>query len=290
MLKMSYRLRNFCFTINNYTEEDITNLEGLDYKYLIFGKEKGKEGTPHLQGYCELNTQTVFSKIQKALNKRAHLEGRKGTAKQAIDYCKKDGEVTEYGEPRKQGKRGDLDNIREMAAEQGMREVTSIGNAQQIAVAAKYLTYNEDKRSWKPEVIWISGPSGSGKSYLARELTKEMDTFEKTDSSKWWDGYDKQEAIIWDDFRDTDISWRDLLCFLDRYAYKFEVKGGFRQCLAKTIIITSIKTPEKCYRHIGEDREQLYRRITEHKMLNTQKSQVILETATYEDVSDEFSH
>lgn len=71
--------------------------------YIIWGREVGENGTPHLQGYCELNKQqsrkqiTKIPGFAKAWTQRRH---QKSSQKQAIDYCKKDGDWEEHGEPK----------------------------------------------------------------------------------------------------------------------------------------------------------------------------------------------
>jgi len=45
--------RAWCYTINNFTEEDRDGLRALTCAYNIFGYERGDEGTPHLQGYVQ---------------------------------------------------------------------------------------------------------------------------------------------------------------------------------------------------------------------------------------------
>ena len=37
------RSRAFVFTINNYTYDDMTSLLDIDFRYLCFGFEKGKQ-------------------------------------------------------------------------------------------------------------------------------------------------------------------------------------------------------------------------------------------------------
>ena len=52
------RAAAWCYTLNNYTEEEKENLwkEGT---YQIQGYEKGSNGTPHIQGYIEFKNPPV---------------------------------------------------------------------------------------------------------------------------------------------------------------------------------------------------------------------------------------
>lgn len=254
-------LRCAVFTLNNFTEEEYIDIkENLNYSYLIMGKETGaKTNTPHIQGYIELVNCTRLNTMKK-FNNRIHWERRLGTQEQAINYCKKEGNYEEWGKPKKQGERNDLDKTRRLASEYGLREVTKECSLQQIHVAEKYLTYNEEPRDFKPEVIWIYGPSGSGKSKLARELCGE-DVYTKNSGSKWWPKYDKHEYLIIDDFRDSWWPITEMLSLLDRYEKMIEYKGGHRQLLAKKIIITSIEKPKNMYNNTNECKTQLLRRI-----------------------------
>ena len=68
--------------------------------------------------------------------------------------------------------------------------------------------------------------------------------------------------MLYDDFRGSDVRFSELLQILDRYEYRCEVKGGFRQLACDTIVITSIKSPRECYHKEDEDLQQLMRRIT----------------------------
>lgn len=259
-------LRNFCWTWNNYPENHHQILLEFSERcvYVVYGREVGDSGTPHLQGYAELKKQTRFSTIKKLLPK-IWIGSRRGTQEQAISYCKEDGDFTEIGEPRKQGERSDLDEARTLAVEGGMRAVSTTCNYQQIRTAEKYLTYNEEPRDFKPEVIWLYGPSGGGKSYLARVICKadySEDIYTKNDATKWWEGYDGHECVIIDDFRDSWWSYTELLRILDPYECRLEFKGGYRQLRSKIIIITSIFPPTTMYAHArNEPIKQILRRI-----------------------------
>lgn len=253
--------RNVCFTINHYTIDDILSLCDIDWRYIIVGWEIGDSGTPHMQGYGELNKLTRYSSLKK-LMPRAHIESRKGTQEQAIKYCMKEA-FTEHGKRRKQGARTDLDIVRQAALDGGMRAVTGWANLQGIRVAEKFLTHNEEARNWAPDVYWLWGPTGVGKSRIARALCEgDEDVYTKNTDTKWWDGYDRHKYVIIDDFRPSWWSITYMLGLLDRYEFRIETKGGHRQFVPKVIIVTSSLPPERCYVGTGECVKQLLRRVS----------------------------
>lgn len=237
-------------------------------KYGVIGKEIcPKTGKEHMQCYFEFEKKKTQTGIKKLFGDNGiHIEARSkdSTAKQASDYCKKDGKWVEWGEISHQGERKDLVDVRRLAMEGGMRRVLEqekVPNLQQIRVAEKYLQYCEKARHWKPVVTWLWGASGVGKSRKAREMCKGGRYFTKNTANKWWDGYDGEEIIIIDDFRDDWWPMTYMLALLDRYEMKVEIKGGCRQILATDIIITSIKPPERMYLTSDEDIAQLTRRV-----------------------------
>lgn len=84
--------RKWCFTLNNYTEQDKKFLTQklANYKY-VAGFEIGEKGTPHIQGYIESKNAIRFNTLKKIIPK-AHFEKARGTTKQNYDYCTKDGD------------------------------------------------------------------------------------------------------------------------------------------------------------------------------------------------------
>lgn len=78
--------RNWCFTLNNYTLDDIGTLTQSSYQY-IFQEEKGENGTAHLQGLLCSNNAVSFNSIKKLIP-RAHIEACKNK-NASINYCKK---------------------------------------------------------------------------------------------------------------------------------------------------------------------------------------------------------
>lgn len=257
------KARNWTYTLNNYNDEDIALVRGLVCSYHVCGREVGASGTPHLQGYIELEVQQSMTALKKKIPK-AHLEVAKGNAEQNKVYCTKDKDVLlETGKPKRQGKRNDLDHVREQLADgANMRAVVeSARSLQSIRMAEIYLTYHEEKRDWEPIVKWFYGPPGSGKTRQAH--AESVDPFVCGTSIKWWQGYDKHEHVIIDDFRTSFCKLEELLHLLDRYAFTVECKGSSRQLLAKQIIITSPYPPQHFYAGTGENIFQLLRRIHE---------------------------
>lgn len=88
------RARRWCFTLNNYTAEELSHclsyVESHGYLYCI-GEERGEEKeTEHLQGYIEFKNQVRFSTLRHFLE-RAHWEKARGTREQNRQYCSKGG-------------------------------------------------------------------------------------------------------------------------------------------------------------------------------------------------------
>ena len=80
---------------------------------MLFGKEVGENGTPHLQGAVFFTKRQRMTQVKAILGGDPHLEIiRNVNAK--INYCKKDGDWYEFGElTGGQGKRSDLEGFKD---------------------------------------------------------------------------------------------------------------------------------------------------------------------------------
>lgn len=263
------RSRNYVFTINNYSEEDIGKIKELKTKYLIVGDEVGEAGTPHLQGFVALEQQMTLSALKKYIP-RGHIEKAKGNAYQNYEYCSKEKILIEEGERPKQGRRTDLESIKEYIDEEpnpSMEGVIDIATSyQSVKMAEQIFKYKEKSRTTKPKVSWFYGETGTGKTREAVENCTSR-FYIKDNSNKWWEGYDGHETIIIDDLRIDTIPFHHLLRILDRYTNRLECKGGSRQNVAEHIIITCPLSPTELYEgKVIEDIQQLLRRIDEIKI------------------------
>lgn len=115
------RCCRWVFTLNNFVPEDVTRLEalGVEAKYLVFGKETGESGTPHLQGFVIFPVSTRLAAAKRKVGERAHLEPARGSNQQASEYCKKDGDFQEFGSlPGPQGKTNRFEDLKKWVLEQ----------------------------------------------------------------------------------------------------------------------------------------------------------------------------
>lgn len=250
------------FTLNNYTSLEHTAIRELECRYLVVGEEVGESGTPHLQGYIYFDNPRSFSSIKKKIP-RAHIEVSVGTPQQASQYCKKDGKFSEKGNLPEQGQRNDISQIREQVnAGHGMRQIIETATSYQgIRTAELLLKYKEKKRDWQPEVVYIWGRSGTGKTRWAYDNFPFEDIHkQQAHQPKWWGGYDAHPVVILDEV-DSQTSYAWLKELTDRYPHSVETKGGMRSFLAKNVIITSLTEPHRLFEDYPENGYEMLRRI-----------------------------
>nr|QHN64371.1 rep protein [Cyclovirus sp.] len=168
-------VRRFCFTLNNYTDAEykvvVAFLES-NCKYGIVGKELGeKNGTPHLQGFCNLRKPMRFGTIKKSLGDAIHIEKANGSDLDNQKYCSKAGNYIEKGTPSQQGRRTDLETL--VAGIQNGANTTLKVATEFPTCFIKYhrgiseylkLAYPIAPRTEKTWVYYYWGPTGSGKS------------------------------------------------------------------------------------------------------------------------------
>ena len=267
------RARPWCWTLNNYTEDDATSILGMvpDYfRYVCFGREIGESGTPHLQGYAYSTHPRGLSWCRERIP-RAHWEISKGKPEQAIGYCEKDGEFHERGEkPVSSVSKGVAEKERWSDARE-KAENGDLGSVPDDIFIRYYRTLKEISKDHmvKPDDadectgVWIYGRAGIGKSRKARE--DYPNSYLKM-ANKWWDGYQGEETVIIDDI-DTkhDCLAHHFKIWGDRYSFIAETKGGAVQIRPKKIVITSQYSIDQIW-HDTETIDALKRR---YRVLHT---------------------
>nr|WAE42689.1 MAG: replication associated protein [Cressdnaviricota sp.] len=248
--------RNYCFTsylLENDLLERAALSEGL-ISFLIYQLERGDdEGRLHYQGYIELSKPSRYAAIKRLLGDEAlHLEVRRGTQDQAIDYCRKAETKVEgpweHGTRSKQGKRNDLTAL-VTAVKSGQSVAQMLNDETLMTVAFKHIkhiqtiqSYIRPTRTDRPAVYILHGEPGSGKTRTAHDFDTDLWTAPGVrQDGVWFNGYDKHLSALLDDVQsNSNLMSRDgWLRLLDRYVYQVPTKGGFTWWLPKTIFITT---------------------------------------------------
>lgn len=242
--------KHWVFTINNYSSDTEETLRRLSDQcdYIVWGREQGESGTPHLQGYIALKSRKRLTQVKQMIGGTGHLEKKRGSAVQASDYCKKDGDFEEYGVLQDQGKRTDLEKVVAMVKEG--KPIADIAEE----CPEQYIKYGRGIRDLKLQLespythhecrgVWIYGPPGTGKSHAAREYDE--GAYIKA-QNKWWDGYQGEKTVILDDL-DTSTLGHYLKIWADKYSCTGETKGGTIQLRFTKFIVTSNYSPEELW-------------------------------------------
>jgi len=263
---------HWCATWNNPDQDELgdaptTGLAIARYTtYYIQGEEVAPTtGTRHLQIYFHLRLKMRLSQVKRLFPENnslgvaygIHFEKMKApTAKQAADYCKKDGLFFETGLLPRTASESKTENHRQVIL------LAKSGGLSQIAdeYPTEYLIYNRTlehicRSSRVASValpptaypgIWIYGAPGVGKSRHARELAPTA--FHKM-TNKWWCGYVGEEDVIIDDVdgKSMEFMIRFFKLWLDIYPFPAEVKGGSLGLIRpRRIIITSNYSIKEC--------------------------------------------
>lgn len=270
--------KHWVFTINNYSEEIEQRLKELDCEWLIFGHEIGENGTRHLQGAVAF----AGKRDAKALGKLFpwHLEVMHGSCQDSKTYCTKE-DSTGYFEKGIMPQSGSQSTKRKWedaysAAKQGRFEDIPKDLYIRYVRSFQYI-YSENKRDksmqdlgdkeLKDSFLWLTGPTGSGKSHTARRIAKELGCNQPYIKSlnKWWNGYCNQWVTIIEE-ADPDrcehlASFFKQWC--DKWEFTAEAKGSvFPSIRPRYIIVTSNYTIDECFPK-SQDSEPLHRRFTE---------------------------
>lgn len=196
------RSNRICFTLNNYTIEDVERI--LNYEnderivYMVVGQEIGESGTPHLQGFIHIKEEPKkcgikFWKSFFSFSQNAHFENARGSDEDSKAYCTKDGPFWEFGEPGKVGvsrfqeifeeAKHDLEKAIAMDYEFGIRNINQLRTINTMFGGSKPTFGFETLRDWQTKAVEllkrqndrqilfvVDEEGGKGKSTLAKYL------------------------------------------------------------------------------------------------------------------------
>lgn len=257
------KFRHWVYTLNNPQDGEV--IDNALATYHVYGREIGASGTPHLQGYICMKKEYRATAMKK-INARAHWEPKRGTSKEASDYCKKDGDYKEFGVLPKTGPERNKIDYAQLWNDLKTKPIEEIDPK---FLCYHYGTVQRVKKDFPaklpdlPDVcgVWIYGPSGVGKSRLAREMASNNAYPKKV--SRWWDGYQGEDYVIMDDVSPKASDWIAyyLKLWADAFPFVAETKGGSMVIRPKHFIVTSQYTIGDILRDSPLDLEAVERRF-----------------------------
>lgn len=281
-----------CYDLDKFTVPDTHK----HFRYCVYQVEVcPKTKNIHIQGYIEFNSNIKRNTLVEICGgSKLRFFKRNGRADQARHYCmcpgsecgedhiskdhknyKQDKIIyappiefgTWNGKSGEQGKRSDLDTFAE-AVRSGKKDWEL---ADQFP--KQYLLHSSRIHALRsavkptlrdpPKVTVIWGDTGLGKTYQAYSTYPIEDIFKIEGKYEWFNGYQQQPVVIFDEFR-SQIQISYLLQLLDRYPMDVPVKGSFTPWKPVHIYITSNINPDLWYPNVSPaSKAALKRRITE---------------------------
>lgn len=237
----------------------------------VFQIEKAPStGKLHCQGFIQFKNTKAMSTAKNAIGGDPHMETMKGTVEEAVAYCKK--EESRYCGPyecgaiqvSRQGKRTDLEALREMVKERK----PALEIIEEDAKFARYekqinfmrFAYMEaasDRQATGVAVKVFYGATGLGKTFAAINYVCHNKDYYVCEAPSqaggkiWFQGYEGQKTLIIDDFAGNFCTVDYLKRLLDCYKLKVEFKGGFVWANWTTVVITSNYHPANWYDNVG---------------------------------------
>lgn len=252
-------------------------------KYIIWQLEKAPDTNKlHQQGYVEFVNPMSLVGVRKILP-HAHWEMAKGTPMENRTYCSKtesraDPHVSvELGEISNQGKRTDLTALAEAVVDNARAH----GPFSRVVLErpSQFIRYHRgmekldglvrDETTVRapPLILWLQSGTGTGKSTWVRNLIGRIKCtrYMKPSGTRerpcdWWDGYDSQSVVWFDEFDSGTVPYRLLLQILDVDVVRVPYKGGFHSMLSSVFIFCTNRDWESIY-YEQVDLEPLRRRL-----------------------------
>ncbi len=261
---------NWVFTINNPNDSESPLEWPPQVSYCVWQLEEGDKGTRHWQGYLQLPQKKTLSYLKKNLNSRAHFEHRRGTHQEARAYCMKEGAIDgpwEIGTPIVcAGERTDLHScmamVKEGKPELDIADEFPITWARNYRALARYRMLSMGYRTYHTDGLVLYGKPGVGKTTFISSLLAENEwTVYWKPRNQWWDGYEGQEAVVFDEFFGW-VPYELIKRLLDPTPLLVETKGGSISMVAKIVIFISNSHPSRWYDSQKMDLRALARRVS----------------------------
>lgn len=224
-----------------FTMWTIPTIENGECRYWIWGREKcPTTDKEHYQGFVIFKRTHRIPSAKRILcgGDGVHLEPRRGTRQQAVDYCRKDGDVVEWGE------------FEPLTHDQLFKQDLNFLKENYPAFFCRYykglaLLKSTNTVKWRNvEVHIIWGEPGT---FKTRQVMEMDDVYKLDPPYTWWDGYFGESILLIDDYKKGAINRGMLLNICDGYKLRLETKGGHVWAAWTKVYITSNYDPKDWY-------------------------------------------
>lgn len=231
-----------------------------DWTYAVMQVEVcPNTGRKHVQGYFRLRTAVGFARAQTTVPDFTHLEAAKGTVADNIRYCTKaasrlaDTEPWEHGERPRPGKRTDWDSVlTDLRAGQTCAEVV----LERPHLAPMFRGIEVLATHLKPlppavrnvQAFFLFGPSGVGKSHRAHVMFPAAYCITgRYYEGKSFDGYEQEETLILDEWKDTEWPMTLMNSILDKWKLTLQCRYRNKQAFWTRVLVLSNQRPHEIY-------------------------------------------
>lgn len=228
----------------------------------------------HWQGFVVFDTRQRLSALKKLLPS-AHWEPMRGSVDEASDYCM---------DPRKRASLGLLlvDGTRPLYGDAARSESTKARyrDAYTLAISGEFgriapemmirhfgniMKINALFGKRPPDLVqtltpgvWLYGAPGCGKTTFCAQY----DHYKKDPRHKWFDGYQREQIVVIDDFAPFHVAQTDILkCLGHQFAFQGEVKGGAIWLRPQVAIVTSQYMIDDIWDKDEQSRLAIFRRF-----------------------------
>lgn len=275
----------WCFTYNN-APEGWEPAEGSEVAYMTWQRERGEEGTEHIQGYVRFKTKKRMKTVKRWFDvNEMHLEPARGSEKDNKEYCNKsntriDG-PWEYGVydkdvGGKQGKRSDLEEI--------ANKLTEGASIKKIAEehASSYIKFHQGieklrdivqpmppmEREVTTTVLW--GRTNTGKTHRARTQLPEI--YDVKPGRDPWGNYVGQDSILFDEFDYNRWTIQEMNMFCDKWRCQLDCRYKDKYAEWKKVVICANSDPQTWWPGTNMMlKEAFWRRLNIIEVLNREQ-------------------
>lgn len=245
-------------------------------------------GRRHWQGYVVFTQKQRLGKksdsgVKQYLGPTTHVEIARGSVRDNINYCSKDksaiiGTTQSFGEIPMEEAKHEFRSLHEDIKNPNLKRVDILERNLPLYVKhgknvdALYTALRAEANV--PRTVYnvcFWGGTGTGKtSWTLDEFGTEV--YRKSKGDHWWDNYDGQSVVLWDDFYgEQKVS--DMFNNLDMYTHQVQVKGGTVIIRQHINVLTSNTHPDMWYKTPFEGRPDLHaawkRRLPDSNIFET---------------------